>query len=413
VLERYVGRYELNGTTVTVGVTDDGRLTAQLAGQPPGPPLRSVGANEFVADAAGVRISFDGEGPKATVIRSRYAGSEVTGTRLPDQPQPPGLPPVDETLAPYASTANSVELPDGRMLHMVCMGEGSPTVILSAGMGDFAAAWSTVQPEMAKITRVCSWDRPGFGLSDGREEPVDVASTSADLEAALATGKVSGPYVMVGHSLGSYETLLFADRRPDSVVGMVLVDPSIPDQAAVFQPSQPAPDPAQNPMVQRFRRCAAAIRAGTAKAGGPDPDHCFDFPPIWPLALRQAMAAKVGNPVQYETMASFVVGSASGSKQVINPSRNYRDMPLIVLSAGDRLQPPPGASPLPLTDEQKAAQAAAEESFNRGQAQLATLSTRGENTRVPGANHYIQRSKPQAVIEAVAEVVSEARTASR
>jgi hypothetical protein len=84
VLERYVGRYELNGTTVTVGVTDDGRLTAQLAGQPPGPPLRTVSANEFVSDAVGVRISFEGEGPKAARIKSLYAGSEVVGTRIAD-----------------------------------------------------------------------------------------------------------------------------------------------------------------------------------------------------------------------------------------------------------------------------------------------------------------------------------------
>ena len=101
VLERYVGRYELNGTTVTVGVTDDGRLTAQLAGQPLGPPLRTVSANEFVADAVGVRLSFEGEGPKATRIRSLYNGSVVVGTRLTDgavvaQPasQPPGPAPT-------------------------------------------------------------------------------------------------------------------------------------------------------------------------------------------------------------------------------------------------------------------------------------------------------------------------------
>ncbi len=90
VLERYAGRYELNGTTVTVGVTGDGRLTAQLAGQPPGPPLRTVSANEFVADAAGVRISFEGEGPKATRIKSLYAGTEAIGTRIADAPAQPG-----------------------------------------------------------------------------------------------------------------------------------------------------------------------------------------------------------------------------------------------------------------------------------------------------------------------------------
>ena len=107
--------------------------------------------------------------------------------------QAPLAPPVAEQLAPYASTADSVKLPDGRELHFVCMGHGAPTVILTAGLGDPAmTAWSTIQPDMARMTRVCAWDRPGFGLSDGTAAPVTVATTTADLEAALATGKIPG-----------------------------------------------------------------------------------------------------------------------------------------------------------------------------------------------------------------------------
>lgn len=84
VLERYVGRYELNGAILTIGLASDDRLTAELSGQPPGPPLRTVSANEFTVDAIGVRLFFEGEGPKATRVRSQYAGSEVVGTRVAD-----------------------------------------------------------------------------------------------------------------------------------------------------------------------------------------------------------------------------------------------------------------------------------------------------------------------------------------
>ena len=76
VLERYVGRYELNGAILTIGLTGDGRLTAELSGQPPGPPMRTVSANEFANDAVGVRVFFEGDGPTASRIRSRYNGSE-------------------------------------------------------------------------------------------------------------------------------------------------------------------------------------------------------------------------------------------------------------------------------------------------------------------------------------------------
>jgi pimeloyl-ACP methyl ester carboxylesterase len=333
------------------------------------------------------------------------------------QQQPPGAPAVDELLLPYVGTGDSVKLPDGRMLHFVCMGKGSPTVILTAGMGDFAGpAWSHIQPDMAHITRVCSWDRPGFGLSDGTAAPETVATTTADLEAALATGRIPGPYVMVGHSLGSYETLLYTDRHPEKVVGMVLVDGAIPDQIALYaqlRPNEPAPDPAADPMVRLFHKCADAIRAGTAKANGPDPDHCFAYPPNWPQALRQAIVVKVSNPVQYDAMASFGASFAVDSKQVINPSRNYRDMPLIVLTSTIDPPPPPGVTPPPLTEQQKAQKAAMDAIWNRGHDELAALSTRGVNARVPGADHYIQRSKPQVVLDAVAEVVSEARAAQR
>ena len=102
VLERYVGRYELNGGILTVGLTDDGRLTAQLSGQPAGSPLRTVSANEFANDAVGVRLWFEGDGPKATRVRSRYNGSEVVGTRMFDTaaPQPAAASAVGVSVEP-------------------------------------------------------------------------------------------------------------------------------------------------------------------------------------------------------------------------------------------------------------------------------------------------------------------------
>lgn len=334
----------------------------------------------------------------------------LAGASASAQQPAPREPPIDERIVPYASLKDSVKLPDGRRLHFVCMGKGSPTVILTAGLGNAAfEAWSNVQPDMARITRVCSWDRPGWGLSDGTATPVTVETTTTDLEAALAAGSIPGPYVMVGHSAGSYESLLFTDRHPDKVAGMVLVDPSLPGQDALLRETMPsqsaASDPAKSPIGLILSKCAEEIRKGLAKAGGPDPDHCFDYPPTWPLALRQALAAKVSNPLQYETMVSFLASMAANSTTVVNPARNYRDIPLVVLSA--TVQPdPPG-----LSDVQKAETARFNAIFEQKHDELAALSSRGVNARVPGANHFIQRTKPQAVLDAVAEVVSEARAA--
>src|SRR6187402_1419531 len=85
VLERYVGLYDFAGTIATIALTPDGQLTSELAGQPP-TPLRAVSASEFVADAVGARLLFEGEGPKASRIRSRWNGSEMVGTRIADAP---------------------------------------------------------------------------------------------------------------------------------------------------------------------------------------------------------------------------------------------------------------------------------------------------------------------------------------
>jgi pimeloyl-ACP methyl ester carboxylesterase len=327
------------------------------------------------------------------------------------QQPPPGPPPVDESLAPYASAENAVRLPDGRLLNFVCMGQGSPTVILTAGLGDFTGwAWAPVQAEMARTTRVCAWDRAGYGLSDGVAVPQTVAATTADLEAALATGRIPGPYVLVGHSLGSYESLLYADRHPDRVSGMVLVDPSYPDQVATLQRLQPEAAAALergHPLVELFRKCAADIRSGALRAGTPDPNSCVTYPPFFPTVLQEALTAKVlGNPLQYESQAAFPLGVAASSREVINPTRNYGAMPLVVLTA--TVRPP---SPAAATAEQLAQAGAVDEQWNRSHDELAALSTRGINARVPGANHYIQRSRPQVVIDAVEAVVREVRAA--
>ena len=83
LLERYVGRYGLNGTIVTVEFTDDGGLTLYRTGESPGQAWRMVSENSFVSDQRGVRVFFEGDGDQATRIRSQYLGNEVVGDRIP------------------------------------------------------------------------------------------------------------------------------------------------------------------------------------------------------------------------------------------------------------------------------------------------------------------------------------------
>src|SRR5512138_3062311 len=92
----------------------------------------------------------------------------------------------------------------GYRLHINCTGTGSPTVVIVAGAGDWSTTWGVVQPEVAKTTRVCTYDRAGLGWSDANSLPSDAARFARELHTLLQNANVPGPYVMVGHSLGGF-----------------------------------------------------------------------------------------------------------------------------------------------------------------------------------------------------------------
>ena len=84
-------------------------------------------------------------------------------------------------------------------------------------------AWAFVQPRVAKLTRACSYDRPGYGWSDKPSEPRVGNRAAADLHHALINAGVPEPYVLVGHSMGGGQVPLFASRYPTEVAGLVIV----------------------------------------------------------------------------------------------------------------------------------------------------------------------------------------------
>jgi pimeloyl-ACP methyl ester carboxylesterase len=115
----------------------------------------------------------------------------------------------------------------GRHMHINRTGQGTgPTVVLDAGLAGFSTDWTLVQPEVASFAHVCSYDRAGYGWSDPApgERASDVIAT--ELHELLHRAGVPGPYLLVGHSFGGYNVRVFADRYPDEVAGLVLVDPS-------------------------------------------------------------------------------------------------------------------------------------------------------------------------------------------
>jgi len=122
----------------------------------------------------------------------------------------------------------------GFKMHINCMGAGSPTVILEAMSGGASPYWGWVQPEIAKKTRVCSYDRAGFYWSESDPEPQSLARTVRNLHTLLENANISGPYVLVGHSIGGVYMRQFAADYPDDVVGVVLLDVGHPQQYELY-----------------------------------------------------------------------------------------------------------------------------------------------------------------------------------
>src|SRR5215212_5577313 len=112
----------------------------------------------------------------------------------------------------------------GYRLHINCVGTGSPTVVIDAGWGDWSGGWSRVQPEAAKTTRVCTYDRAGMGYSEAGPLPRTAEQFAKELHSLLQRADIPGPYVLVGHSMGGAPVRVFAQTYAAEVVGVVLIE---------------------------------------------------------------------------------------------------------------------------------------------------------------------------------------------
>ena len=133
---------------------------------------------------------------------------------------------IDQATA-EALPGQLIDVGDHR-LYLSCTGSGEPTVILEPGLGGTSAAWGWIAPTVAAHTRVCVYDRAGRGRSDPSPDPQDGDQIATDLHTLLERAGVTGPLVMVGHSLGGLYVLDYAARYPQQVAGMVLLDATPP-----------------------------------------------------------------------------------------------------------------------------------------------------------------------------------------
>jgi pimeloyl-ACP methyl ester carboxylesterase len=264
----------------------------------------------------------------------------------------------------------------GHRLHLYCTGRGRPTVILEAGLPGSSLDWALVQPKLAMSTRVCAYDRAGYGWSELGPRPRISLRITDELHSLLGRAGVSGPYVLVGHSFGGLHVRLYASRFPTQVAGVVLVD--APAEEVVRR---------RPPPVVKLLWCEAKIRLGLERlelALGLDRDA-----PKLPLTVRQAAAARTMRPATCRAAYDEASGRAESLWEV-RQAADLGSKPLMVVTRGRELNP----------------------QWRAGQAALLRLSTSSSQVVAAGSGHYVQLDRPDVVVAAVRTVLAAAQDAA-
>ena len=296
----------------------------------------------------------------------------------------------------------------GHRLHHYTLGEGRPTVVLDSGLPGTCLSWALVQSEVARFARVCSYDRAGLGWSDLGPRPRTSQQIVGELRAMLRQAGLEPPYVLVGHSFGSFTVRLYASQYPQEVAGLVLVDPISTREWLEMTPEQEA---ALRGGVRLARYGAFLARFGVARliswlaragavrwarlgvkvvTGGRLRGGEQMVSPIakLPPGPRAAARAFWTQPKCFQTIGDQVASLAESARQVA-ATDSYGEIPLIVLSASNSV-------PARLADREA----------------LAGLSSAGAHVIAPESGHWIQLEQPQQVIDAIRQVVERVRDSS-
>jgi pimeloyl-ACP methyl ester carboxylesterase len=271
------------------------------------------------------------------------------------------------TAAPVAAAPFDapVTLRDGRVINLWCDGKRGPVIIFDSGWSADSRAWRRVMAGLSDRYRVCAQDRAGQGRSSPGLMPRDGEAVARDLHAALTRGSVPGPWVLVGHSLGGLNMRHFVRLFPEDVAGLILVDPTSPTGPGAF-----------GGQIARARGCVDALKSGVFPPDRPELARCRGEDDAKALAKWEARLSEI---------QSVGLSTSEGLRE---QGPGGLSVPLIVLRPGGQAKLPEGTT---FSDP------------------LAGLSTKGEARLVEGSGHMMMFDRPDAIVEAVKEVLKAAK----
>jgi pimeloyl-ACP methyl ester carboxylesterase len=287
----------------------------------------------------------------------------------------------------------------GYRLHIDCQGNGSPTVVMEAGLGDPSLMWALVQPQIITLTRVCVYDRAGLGWSDPSPKPRTADIMVDELHTLLKDAPIQGPYVLVGHSTGGMLARLYAHTYPTEVVGVVLVDSQHEDQFLRLS------NALQQTVKQSFAADAQTLPLFRALAGTgigalvPPLAALTDIPKLPSPAREQFSALALSDPKYIEAHTAETIAIFESIDKVRAAHiTSLGNIPLIVLYRGVTESLISGMT----LDEEK-------QWWLGLQTELAALSPQGKLVLAEQSGHHIQLDQPKLVIDAILQVVTVAR----
>lgn len=269
----------------------------------------------------------------------------------------------------------------GYELHLDCRGQGAPTIVLDAGLGGSSLDWNLVQPELARTTTVCTYDRAGMGWSEVGPEPRSPSQLAEELHTLLRSGGIAGPYVLVGHSLAGKNIRMFAATHPTEVVGMVLIDAR--SETIEAEADMEAFATALEAQAATY---SLARSFGIARLFG---GAALDMPLVPPALATQMALFATNQAAIAETTQEGLNRTADDDALA---AATLGSMPLTVVAAGDNMNDPTWAA---------------------AQAAMSELSTNGQLIVAAGSGHAVHLDKPAIVIDAIGRVVDESAATTR
>lgn len=283
----------------------------------------------------------------------------------------------------------------GRKLHLDCRGQGEPTVIFEAGLDSYGTlSWAKVHAYVGRVTRACAYDRAGIMWSEPKSTPQHADAVADDLHAVLAAAGETGPFILVGHSIGGPYSMAYTRKFGDQVAGLVFVDASHPDQVVRFaEVANALPDSTGEAMnIASSLAWTGIIRLMATADGDPDvPAHVAERSSAFASTSLAAVASENMNVDRTLAEAGTL--------------RSLGDRPLVVLTA---MAPLSDAS-LRRGNTSRPEDTRRREVWTKLHEDEAAWSTHSRHQLLPDSGHYIQFTRPEVVIAAVLEVVNNVR----